>query len=134
MLALRLTDSKVDAEDAVQDVFVKLWHERNRLSSVSNPRAYAVTMTRNRCLDLIDARRAASQIEAVDIPSEEDVEEVLIEALKSLPATQRRVMELRYVDELPMSDIESQTGLSQGNVRVILSRARTVIRKKFSRK
>lgn len=134
LLALRLTDSKADAEDAVQDVFVRLWHGRGGLKFVGNPQAYAITMTRNRALDIIAARHPASPLDTISEPTDEEVSDALIEALNSLPATQRLVMELRYRRELPMEEIERQTGLSQGNLRVILSRARNAIKKRFKHK
>lgn len=133
LLALRLTDSKADAEDAVQDVFAKLWHGRNGLQSVGNPRAYAMTMTRNRCLDIIAARHEMVNVETVSCPTEEEADDFLAEAIRALPETQRRVMEMRYNLGLPMEEIEHQTGLSQGNLRVIFHRARIAIRKRFNR-
>lgn len=133
LLALRLTDSRADAEDAVQDVFVKLWHGRGGLKSVGNPQAYAMAMTRNRCLDIIAARRDNAPLDSIAEPSDEEISDALSDAINSLPETQRKVMRMRYHQELSMDDIERQTGLSQGNLRVILSRARNSIQKRFNR-
>ena len=51
--AWQLCHSAVDAEEVVQDVFLKLWEQRDKLTEVSFPRKYIYTMTRNRTLDLL---------------------------------------------------------------------------------
>ena len=52
-VALYLLEDKQDAEDAVQDLFLKLWEGSAQLESIKNPKAYAVMMMRNLCLDRI---------------------------------------------------------------------------------
>lgn len=133
LLALRLTDSKADAEDAVQDVFAKLWRGRSGLKSLDCPEAYAMVMVRNRCLDIVAARRDHISLEGVAVPCEEEVANALGEALDTLPEPHRSVMKMRYCLEMSMPDMECQTGLSQGNLRVILSRARNSLRKRFNK-
>ena len=48
-LAMLKNDS--NAGDMVQEVFLKLWEERDRLDDVRCPKAYAIRVARNRCLD-----------------------------------------------------------------------------------
>ena len=51
--AYRLLNNGPNAEDVVQDVYVKLWNMREKLGGVNNMKAYATTITRNLCLDLL---------------------------------------------------------------------------------
>src|SRR5690554_4245974 len=44
-----------DARDVVQDVFLKLWQKKEELDQIENMEAFAMRMTRNRCLDIIRA-------------------------------------------------------------------------------
>src|SRR5690554_5185109 len=44
-----------EARDVVQDVFLKLWQKREELDQIENMEAFAMRMTRNRCLDIIRA-------------------------------------------------------------------------------
>ena len=50
-LAKRLLVSSEEAEDAVQEVLLKLWKGKDRISNYKNPEAFAVTMIKNYCLD-----------------------------------------------------------------------------------
>ena len=50
-LAKRLLVSTEEAEDATQEVLVKLWSKNGGLSSYSSIEAFAMTMTKNYCLD-----------------------------------------------------------------------------------
>ena len=56
--AVRLLGDPGEAEDAVQDVYVRLWQRRDALGTVDNKRAYVMAMVRNRCLTLLDSRPA----------------------------------------------------------------------------
>jgi RNA polymerase sigma-70 factor (ECF subfamily) len=48
------------AKDVVQDVFLKLWQKRDNLAEIENIDAFAMRMTKNRCLDLIRANRVVA--------------------------------------------------------------------------
>ncbi len=58
--ALSLLRDPHEAEDAVQEVFLKLWEKRNQLNRLKNPDAYVFRMTRNQCLDKLRAGRTVS--------------------------------------------------------------------------
>ena len=51
-VALKILQQVIEAEDVVQDVVAKLWQLRHKLSEYNNLEAFAVTITRNKCLDL----------------------------------------------------------------------------------
>jgi RNA polymerase sigma-70 factor (ECF subfamily) len=68
-IAYYILESEDEAEDAVQETFVKLWKGRSSLDSVNNPKSYSIAILRNLCLDRI---RRASRI--VDIPVPEKVD------------------------------------------------------------
>ena len=133
-LALHFLESAPDAEDAVQDLYVKLWNRRDALDAITNPRAYCCTLVRNICIDRIrKASSAPSRVQPVDIPSESSAdagaisEEALARvtaALKRLPARQREVLELKVFEELDYQEIAERTGLGYLSLRVILSKAR----------
>ena len=56
-IAFYMLESRSEAEDAVQDVYLKLWNTRDALDGIRSPRAYSVTLLKNLCLDRL--RRAS---------------------------------------------------------------------------
>ena len=60
-VAFYILESRAEAEDAVQDTYLKLWELRDSLDQVRSPRAYSVTLLRNICLDRL---RKAQKMDA----------------------------------------------------------------------
>lgn len=141
--AFCMTGNAADAEDVVQDVFLRLWERRATLESIENAEAYAVRLVRNRCVDMFNRAdsRSVRAPDGFDRASDDDVGQMVamrdrvakvMEIIDSLPGEQGRVVTMRDIDDRPMEEIEQATGLTPVNVRVILSRARGRIRKYFS--
>ncbi len=140
-IAYYILESEDEAEDAVQETFVKLWKGRSSLDSVNNPKSYSIAILKNLCLDRI---RRASRI--VDIPVPEKVDtgfdpdaaidqkerlEKVLAAIKSLPDLQRRILVLRTVEGLSYEQISERTGTNYLTLRVLLSKARATLRKQL---
>ncbi len=69
-LCLRVLDNRAEAEDALQEVFVKIWRNASRYQANGlSPMTWLITLTRNHCIDRLRARKAASgdMEEAADI-------------------------------------------------------------------
>ena len=52
-VAYRLLENSADAEDIVQEAYLKLWDKREGLTVISNPEAFSVTLVKNMCFDLL---------------------------------------------------------------------------------
>lgn len=142
-IALRLLGNRDEAEDMVQDTYLRLWNKRNSINEISNFEAFAVTVLKNICLDAIRARHfVPSQLDSFqdNIPcensTEEDVESkdeliTLFSIMDTLPSQQKLVLTLRHVNDYSIEEIEYATGLSNINIRTLLSRARKKLREKF---
>src|SRR6218665_37865 len=59
-LAKRLLTSTEEAEDATQEVIVKLWNKKENLENYNSVEALAMTMTKNYCLDQLKSKRASN--------------------------------------------------------------------------
>ena len=141
-LAKKLLVSTAEAEDAVQEVLVKLWKNMNKLASISNLEGYAMAMTKNYCLDRLKSKQA-TQLRLVHFQHDKattsldqqidnrDSVEHIFEFMNELPEKQKLVLHLRDVEQYDFKTIAQITELSEGAVRVALSRARTTIRKKL---
>lgn len=139
-IAFYILEDKALAEDAVQEVFLKLWETRDRLNGILTPKAYCITMVKNICLDRV--RRASrlefpSQLPEQEAPPVQDAIDnkerlaMVMEAVKSLPDRQREVLLLRTVEGLSYEEISARTGIGALSLRVLLSRARTTLKEKL---
>ena len=64
-VAFHLLESGQDAEDAVQELYLKLWAARGSLGGIRNPFAYGVSILKNICIDRI-RRQSARKIEPLE--------------------------------------------------------------------
>ena len=137
-VAFYILEDEAEAEDAVQELFLKLWSGRDALDGIRNPKGYGIRVLRNLCLDRI--RRSRKMETPVVLPEPEwpgrqdeavDEKERLakvLDAIKSLPDRQREVLTLRTLDGLSYEEIAERTGMNQLTLRVVLSQARRKIR------
>ena len=141
-IAYALVENKSDAEDILQDAYYKLWSRRNELADVRNPEAFCVTLVKNLCLDFLRSPRAGRHDEDVTLSTDsspdkelemQDKVEQVRHLINRLPENQRQVLRLRGIEDCSIDEIEQITGLSAVNIRVLLSRARKIIREQFEK-
>lgn len=141
-VAFYLLESESDAEDAVQELYLKLWSARSSLVDVRNPFAYGVSLLKNICIDRIRKRtvRSAEPLEKAPPLAEpsahrhteiKDTLRFLLREMEKLPQRQREVLKLRAIDNLEYEEIARRTGLSQVHVRVLVATARKTLKKKL---
>lgn len=143
-LAQLFLRNREEAEDAMQDVLLRLWTNRQQLEAYHNVEALAVQMTKNLCLDKLKshARQKTTDdaallgIQADDVSPYRQTEladsaELMRRLISELPDQQKLVLHLRDVEEYSLEEIEQVTGLSASNIRVILSRARQRLRDRY---
>ena len=140
--AFYLLESESDAEDAVQELYLKLWKIHDSLGDVKNPVAYGISVMKNICIDRIRKRtiRQAEPLEKAppleDAPPERrsesrDTLRYLIGEMEKLPQKQRDILIMRAIEGLEYEDISRRTGLSQVHVRVLIAQARKTLRSKI---
>ena len=144
-LAKRLLVSKEEAEDATQEVLLKLWSKNENIAEYKNIEAYAMTMTKNFCLDRLKSKQAGNlklvhsnyrdehtslqkQLEA------EDSVRWMERIMESLPAQQKMVLQLRDVEQYEFEEICDLLDMKPTAVRVTLSRARKTVREELAKK
>lgn len=144
-LAKRLLVSKEEAEDATQEILMKLWSKNNKMESYNNVEAYAMMMTKNFCLDRLKSKQAGNlklvhsnyKDENVSLHKQVEVIDSLgwIERImEELPEQQKMVLQLRDVEEYEFEEIAKLLDMSATAVRVTLSRARKTVREKLVKK
>lgn len=144
-LALRLLTSKEAAEDATQEVILKLWDRKEKIKDYANVEAFAMTVTKNYCLDQLKLKHnshlkivhqnydsgSISAQRALEVKDELSwVEKIL----KELPEQQQMIFQLRDVEQYEFEEIAKIMDMNHTAIRVALSRARKKIRESLTKK
>jgi len=138
-LALFLLKNREEAEDTVQEIYLKLWDMKDNLAKYNNIEAVMMTMTRNKCLDKLKAKREkfGSLNEEINNqpsinPMEQSIQKDMVarvkELMKRLPEQQKTILHLRDVEGYEYKEIKEITGFELNYIRVNLSRARKSIK------
>lgn len=143
-LAKRLLISTEEAEDATQEVWVKLWNKNERLNGYGSVEAFAMTITKNYCLDQLKSKRAGNmsiahsnftdgapslQQKVEDRDSLDWVEKII----NQLPEQQRLIIQMRDVEHYEFEKIAKVLEMNETAIRVALSRARKTIRERMTK-
>lgn len=142
-VAYRLLEDACDAEDVVQEAYIKLWNKRDELILVDNSEAYCVILLRNLCLDFLRAKKkhlfqstedtviSDSFVFSDEIETIDEIKHIET-IIDLLPEQQRKIIKLRHFDDYSNEEIEEIMGLTSVNVRVLMSRARKRIKELFN--
>ena len=140
-LAKRLLVSSDEAEDAVQEVFLKLWKGRDKIDNYRSPEAFAITMTKNYCLDRLKSKQASNlKIVHNNYKNSENIErtiegnegvELVTKIMETLPEKQKMIMQLRDIEQFEFAEISQMLEIKETAIRVSLSRARKLVREQL---
>lgn len=143
-LAKRILVSQDEAEDAVQEVFLKLWKGKSNIENYKNPEAFAITMTKNYCLDRLKSKQASNlKIVHSNYQTSENLERniesndsvaLVFKIMETLPEQQKIVLQLRDVEQFEFSEIAKMLDSNETAIRVALSRARKTVRDEMIKK
>lgn len=143
-LAKRLLVSTEEAEDATQEVLMKLWNNKDKIGQYNNVEAFAVTMTKNYCLDRLKSKQAGNlklvhsnyTDESASLQGSIEVRDSLgwmSKIINKLPEQQRMVLQLRDIEQYEFNEIEEMLSMKATAVRVTLSRARKAVREELTK-
>ncbi|MDR2917703.1 MAG: sigma-70 family RNA polymerase sigma factor [Tannerella sp.] len=141
---LRLAEGRIDVEDVVQDVFLKLWSMREKLDDYQSVEALAFKVTKNKVLDELKRCRTDSleniQPSALNLHNMESPEKIaeqhdttvhIKRLIEALPSLQQTIIRMKDIEGYELSEIAEITGTQAEAVRVNLSRARKKIREQL---
>ena len=143
---LTLTQSEEEAEDVVQEVFLRLWNNRSSLANIDNINAYLFRAVKNHVID--ESRRFANNLlkssrelnEADNITTNTPIEELvskeikdkLHEAIAKLPKRQREIFLMHNEQGMPYAKIAEQLGISPFTVQNHIKKALKILRSYLS--
>ena len=130
--ALAILGDVQEAEDAVQDTFLRYLEKRPELKDENHERAWLLKVTANRCKSVLRSRNRHPAVELLDVyPAPDNDTRELVEAVLTLPANQRAAVHLFYYEGYSTEEIAAILGQRPGTVRSHLSRAREALRQKL---
>lgn len=144
--AQKITRSDTDAEEIVQDIFLKIWFNRNQLVSIENFGAYLNRLVRNHALNVLrhEAVVYKAKQDILINSSEEDLatqqvldyketKEILEAVVKRLPEQQQRVYAMCHVEGMKYNEVAEQLNISSDTVHYHMKLALATIREHFKR-
>ncbi len=142
-LAKRLLISREEAEDATQEVLMKLWKNKEQIQNYKNVEAFSMTMTKNFCLDKLKSKHAHNlkivhsnyKDENVSLQKQVELNDSISwvgKIIESLPEQQKIVIQLRDIEQYDLEEIAKMLEMNNTAVRVTLSRARKAIREQLT--
>lgn len=142
--AFRYMQSKEEAEEVVQEVFTKIWRQKETWRPAGAVRNYLYLAVRNGALDRLRRSDVASrwrarevdtrQNESQDIDAQIETTDLMARiecALAELPARRRAVCTLRFIDGLSYAQIADRLGIAEKTVETQLSRSLKFLREHF---
>ncbi|MBO4719274.1 MAG: RNA polymerase sigma factor [Prevotella sp.] len=144
-VAYHLTGNAQNAEDLLQDMYLKLWQKRDELPEEATKEAYLVTMIRRL---FIDQRRLKHLDTSAELKNEEgppdersldhqidsqDEVQQMEGLISELPERDGKIIRMHLMEDRSYEEIEQDTGLSQGNIRIIVMRTKQKLRQQFQK-
>ena len=144
-MAKRLLVSTEEAEDATQEILLKLWRNKSKMAEYRNAEAFAMTMTKNYCFDKLKAKESGNlkivhsnyKDERPSLQREVEAKDSLDwvgKIMNELPEQQRMIVQLRDIEQYDNAEIADMLEMNETAVRVALSRGRKTIREELLKK
>jgi RNA polymerase sigma-70 factor (ECF subfamily) len=141
--AFRYVKNKQAAEDAVHDVFVNIWNNRDKLDFSLNFKSYLYSSVRNQSLKHIknSNKNEETSLEIVLVPPEDipdniyinkEFEKTINKAISELPARRHEIFCMHRFDNLSYSEIALALNISVKTVENQMSSALKTLREKLS--
>ncbi len=136
-MAYRYASNPSEAEDIAQDALLRAWRRRSTLRDADRRKQWLATIVRNEAfrqharvrpdptatieLEGVEDERVVAAVEQADLHA----------ALKRLSDRDRRLLDLRYREDLTQAAIADKLGIPEGTVKVRLHRARNKLRRAY---
>lgn len=143
--ALRLLGNEEDAKDIIQDAFLKVWHNKEKMGELQNLEAWCMRITRNLALDKLKSKkyRVTDHIDrANEVPAnhqqtphqrseQSDLMRRVHGLIHALPEKYKTILQLRDIDGLSYQEIADVLDIEMSEVKVNLHRARKQVREQL---
>jgi RNA polymerase sigma-70 factor (ECF subfamily) len=144
--AFRILRNQEEAEDAVQEVFIKLWNLGKKLDEYSSIGAFATTMIKNYCIDQIRKKKHFVSEESIghenqltdnsspyQLMESSESGKIISHIIDGLPEIYKVLIIMKEIEGLSYEEIAERTQQNINTLRVTISRARKTIRDEFNK-
>lgn len=142
-VALRITFDRAEAEDIVQETLIKVWNKRQEWSQLESVEAYCLTLTKNLAIDMrerkdsqtveltADHDRLQNEPNPHEVLEQKERLRIVHQLIEQLPEKQRKIMQLRDLEEKSYQDIALALDISEEQVKINLFRARQKVKQGY---
>ncbi|MFO8034996.1 MAG: sigma-70 family RNA polymerase sigma factor [Candidatus Bipolaricaulota bacterium] len=137
-VALAILRNRADAEDAVQEAFIRAYHRLHRYDLSRRFSTWLLTVTANVARNILRKRRPEQSErfhwpeDPAEVTRAEEVREMVRKTVWSLPDPYREPLVLRYWHELDLADISQVLGMREGTVKTRLHRGRALVKSRLA--
>lgn len=140
--SLHITHSEIVAEDITQEVFMKVWLQRNSLGDINNEEAWIITIARNLCFNQLKKQALEQKLSKFAIKNQlqENTEDFIIykerlnevnQIINNLPSQQRIIFNLNKMEGVKNDEIALQLNISVNTVKSHFTKAMNTVRRKL---
>ena len=130
--AYEVLEDRDMTQDAVQETFLKAWVKIKGFRGQSRFSTWLYSIARNTALDMLRRRKRDAAVSIDDVPEPSGqpgkAQQVLFVAMEKLSQRERECLLMRFQAGMTSAEIGEVLGLTEGNVRVIMFRARKKLR------
>lgn len=132
-ISLLILKNTADAEDAVQETFIKYFTKAPEFTDAEHEKAWLITVATNRCRDMLRyrSRHETESEEVLNTYAVEKSDSGILEALMEFSDKYRIIMILFYIEQYKIDEIADITGVSVSAVKMRLSRGRKLLEEKY---
>jgi len=127
--ALAIIGCKADAEDIVQDVFIKLFEKQQNFESTAHEAAWLIRVTVNLCKNRLRSHWWKRTVPLLDTyPAQNNEQQDIMQTILTLPSKYRGIIHLFYYEGYSTKEIAEITEQKESTVRQQLTRARRMLK------
>jgi RNA polymerase sigma-70 factor (ECF subfamily) len=134
--ALNVCANAQDAEDVVQDTFLQYYSANKQFNDEEHIKAWLLRVAINKAKDVTRRSRRKNTVSLEDlnedIPFEDPEVETFFDEVMSLPEKYRVAIHLFYYEDMAVKDIANCLQISEGNVKMRLSRGRDLLKERLT--
>ena len=132
-ICLVMLKKTADAEDAVQDTFIRYMQKAPAFSSDEHEKAWLIKVAANICKDMLRQRNRTAELDeaALNTLTAADEDSHILEALTQIPEKFRIVLTLHYIEGYKVNEIAEMIGKTSSAVKMRLAKGRKLLEEKY---